>query len=88
MSKRFLEASPFPEQVLTSYAKRIAPNVSSGSRARIMEQNANALAVFTKHQNPAIATLATQIITKTETWIKTERDSERREDEVNEQRFE
>ncbi len=88
MSKRFLEASPFPEQVLTSYARRIEPNGWSGSRASSMEKNANALAVFTKHQNPAIATPATQIITKAKTWIKTERDSERREDEANEQRFE
>ena len=53
-----------------------------------MEKNANALAVFTKHQNPAIATPATQIITKAKTWIKTEHDRERREDEANEQRFE
>ncbi len=88
VSKRFLEASPFPEQVLRSYAKQIRLGISSGSLARIMEKKANALAVFTKHQNPAIATPATQIITKAKTWIKTEHDRERREDEANEQRFE
>lgn len=85
---RFVEASPYPEHVLKSYARRITPSGWSGSRANIMERNTNALAVFTQHQNPAIASPAMRIIAEAATWISKERDRERREDEANEQRFE
>ena len=85
---QFLEASPYPEQVLSGFAGRITPNGWSGSRADIMERNRNALAVFAQHQNPAIASATTRIIAEAATWIARERHRERREDEANEQRFE
>lgn len=88
VGKRFVEASPHPEQVLKSYARRITPSGWSGSRAAIMERNTNALAVFAHHQIPAIAIPAKKIIAEAEGWIARERDRERLNDEANEQRFE
>jgi hypothetical protein len=88
VSSRFLEASPCPERVLKSYANRIRPSEWVGSRAGIMERNANALDVFTKHQNPVIATLATRMIADAKTSIRSEHDRERRQDEANELQFE
>lgn len=85
---QFLEASPYPEQVLSSFAGRITPNGWSGSRAEIMQRNTNALAVFALHQNPAVASSAKRIIAEAATWIAKERQRERREDEASEQRFE
>ncbi len=88
VSKRFVEASPNPDQVLTSYAGRITPSAGSGSRAAVMERHTNALAVFTHNENPEIAASATRVIAEARAWVERVRECERRGDEANEQRFE
>lgn len=85
---RFLEASPNPDQVLNSFARRITPNGWSGSKADIMDRNTNALATLTEHQNPQITEAARRVVAEAKIWITKERDRERREDEAREQTFE
>lgn len=86
--RQLLEASPNPDQVLRVYAGRITPNSWSDSRAAIMERNREALATFTNHMNPEIASSTIQIMADSLSWIEKERERERRDDEANEQKFE
>ncbi len=87
-SRLLLEACPDPDQILRIYADRISPNGWSGSRAAIMERNAEALAVFTEHDNPQIAASTVRVISTAISWVGRERERERQEDEAKEQRFE
>lgn len=87
-SRQFLEACPEPDRVLRGYAGRIIPMSGSGSRAAIMEQNINALSMFSGHSTPAIAQAAIRMISEARVWVEVERERERRDDEAREQTFE
>ncbi len=87
-SIRFLEASPYPEEVLTGYVIQIAPNTWSGHRSVIMEKNIGAFRTLVEHENQQISLIAGDLYRKAEARIARQRESEQREDENREQRFE
>ena len=87
-SIRFLEASPYTEEVLTVYVTQIAPNAWSGHRSIIMEKNIGAFRTLVEHENQQISLIASDLYRKAESDITGEREFEQRMDENREQRFE
>ena len=87
-SIRFLEASPYPEEVLAGYVTQISPNNWSGHRSIIMEKNIGAFRTLVEHENQQISLIASDLYRKAESDITGEREFEQRMDENREQRFE
>ena len=87
-SIRFLEVTPYPEEVLSGYVTQIAPNTWSGHRSIIMEKNTGAFRTLVEHENQQISLIAGDLCRKAESDITGEREFEQRMDENREQRFE
>jgi len=85
---RFLEASPYPTEVLKAFASKLEPMSWSGSRADIMQGRTEAFRTLVQHPNPDIARAASDVIREITKRIDTERRWEQRRDEEREQTFE
>ena len=85
---RFLEASPAPEDILTTYASKISPWSWSGSRADIMARRTALFKTLFRHKDSRISARAQEIAASEAKRISDVRRMERREDEEREQRFE
>jgi hypothetical protein len=85
---KLVEAAPDPEAVISAFADRIEPRVSSGDRADVMQKRLNAINALSGHPRSDIATAAMLVGTKVSKWIEAERQREKRRDEEREQRFE
>ena len=87
-SIRFLEATPYQEEVLSGYVTQIAPNTWFGHRSIIMEKNTGAFRTLVEHENQQISLIASDLYRKAELDITGEREFEQRMYENREQRFE
>ena len=87
-SIRFLEASPCTEEVLAGYVTQIIPTGWSGHLSIIMEKNIGAFRTLVEHENRQISLIASDLYCKAESSLAKQRESEQREDENREQRFE
>jgi hypothetical protein len=87
-SVQFLEASPYPKNVLGGYYFQIFPNFWSGNRSDVMARNAEAFKSFTEHDNQEISKVAKNLYRNAQSKIEEQLKSEQLEDESRDQRFE
>lgn len=85
---QLLEAAPDAKAVLKAYAEKTAPQIVSGSRARIMEKKAAFFIPLFEHSNDAISTAARNVHAELLEKVDRERAREQYLDETREQRFE
>lgn len=85
---RFLEASPFPEDTLMTYARKISPRSWMGSRADIIERGIAFFSILLQHRDPRISVRAREIVREATKQIEFVRHQEHLSDGEREQRFE
>lgn len=85
---KFVEAAPDPYAVVSAFAMKIEPRVSSGDRSGVMHDRLNAINALSNHPRNDISAAAILVVKEASGWIEAERRRESRRDEEREQRFE